>query len=391
MSLVRLRVLLSRLHLGPRPLAAQGVDPARLGRPLYDCGRLAWWARWTYALVVADLVVTYVVVAFLSRGLEVVGWWGYVRLERGDAVGCWGRGPEVRWTWPAVPHTDVTRVAQCANALEGTRPRGRRPRVYMPSCLSYVSSLPASDVRSTSHVRGRGDASLEYASAGSDPSCNTAPWFPASLYAHYSAPCAGLTPHPPPRSRMSRPVDRRAPTKKSAYIRARNAHQQARVADQASAPASGRDVRRWVDSHRGGFNFTQIEERERNGHKTAQPRSSASRFAACGWVAGWLDGFELPRAHMRVYCYLCSIRRTDPSRERSNTRHGRAFSLPTPRVAPRSSCCSLTCGSDGGRAGSKPPRAVHMRSTFPVLDPSDRLADRAVQCARSGTRSRFLR
>ncbi|KAI0644964.1 hypothetical protein C8Q79DRAFT_912356 [Trametes meyenii] len=44
-------------HVGPRSLKSQGVTVNNV-RPVYDCGKLAWWARWTYFLVVADLVVT---------------------------------------------------------------------------------------------------------------------------------------------------------------------------------------------------------------------------------------------------------------------------------------------------------------------------------------------
>ncbi|KAI0629693.1 hypothetical protein C8Q77DRAFT_1220298 [Trametes polyzona] len=44
-------------HVGPRSLQSQGVSLENV-RPLYDCGKLAWWARWTYFLVIADLVVT---------------------------------------------------------------------------------------------------------------------------------------------------------------------------------------------------------------------------------------------------------------------------------------------------------------------------------------------
>ncbi|KAI9061420.1 hypothetical protein FKP32DRAFT_1604855 [Trametes sanguinea] len=55
--------LLSRLrtlrlpHVGPRSLKSQGISIDNL-KPVYDCGKLPWWARWTYALVIADLVVT---------------------------------------------------------------------------------------------------------------------------------------------------------------------------------------------------------------------------------------------------------------------------------------------------------------------------------------------
>ncbi|KAI0827709.1 hypothetical protein BC628DRAFT_1317863 [Trametes gibbosa] len=44
-------------HVGPRSLKSQGIS-LEGARPVYDCGKLAWWARWTYFLVMADLVVT---------------------------------------------------------------------------------------------------------------------------------------------------------------------------------------------------------------------------------------------------------------------------------------------------------------------------------------------
>ncbi|KAI0330440.1 hypothetical protein GY45DRAFT_1323782 [Cubamyces sp. BRFM 1775] len=44
-------------HVGPRSLKSQGISIENV-RPVYDCGKLAWWARWTYFLVIADLVVT---------------------------------------------------------------------------------------------------------------------------------------------------------------------------------------------------------------------------------------------------------------------------------------------------------------------------------------------
>ncbi|KAI8978248.1 hypothetical protein BD414DRAFT_445445 [Trametes punicea] len=44
-------------HVGPRSLQSQGVSVQNV-RPIYDCGKLAWWAKWTYFLVIADLVVT---------------------------------------------------------------------------------------------------------------------------------------------------------------------------------------------------------------------------------------------------------------------------------------------------------------------------------------------
>ncbi|OSC98441.1 hypothetical protein PYCCODRAFT_1375154 [Trametes coccinea BRFM310] len=44
-------------RVGPRSLKSQGISIDNL-KPVYDCGRLPWWARWTYALVIADLVVT---------------------------------------------------------------------------------------------------------------------------------------------------------------------------------------------------------------------------------------------------------------------------------------------------------------------------------------------
>ncbi|KAH9888409.1 hypothetical protein C8Q73DRAFT_710048 [Cubamyces lactineus] len=44
-------------QVGPRSLKSQGVSIENV-RPIYDCGKLAWWARWTYFLVIADLVVT---------------------------------------------------------------------------------------------------------------------------------------------------------------------------------------------------------------------------------------------------------------------------------------------------------------------------------------------
>ncbi|KAL7277594.1 hypothetical protein ACG7TL_008521 [Trametes sanguinea] len=44
-------------HVGPRSLKSQGISIDNL-KPVYDCGKLPWWARWTYALVIADLVVT---------------------------------------------------------------------------------------------------------------------------------------------------------------------------------------------------------------------------------------------------------------------------------------------------------------------------------------------
>ena len=47
----------SRFHVGPRTLKSQGVSIEGV-QPVYDCGKLAWWARWTYFLVAADLVVT---------------------------------------------------------------------------------------------------------------------------------------------------------------------------------------------------------------------------------------------------------------------------------------------------------------------------------------------
>lgn len=46
-------------HVGPRSLKSQGISIEN-AQPIYDCGKLAWWARWTYFLVIADLVVTYV-------------------------------------------------------------------------------------------------------------------------------------------------------------------------------------------------------------------------------------------------------------------------------------------------------------------------------------------
>ncbi|KAL1945328.1 hypothetical protein VTO73DRAFT_2179 [Trametes versicolor] len=42
---------------GLRSLKSQGVVLEN-AQALYDCGKLAWWARWTYFLVLADLVVT---------------------------------------------------------------------------------------------------------------------------------------------------------------------------------------------------------------------------------------------------------------------------------------------------------------------------------------------
>ena len=53
----------TRFHIGPRTLRSQGVSVDNV-QPVYDCGKLAWWARWTYFLVAADLVVTCVL--FLS-------------------------------------------------------------------------------------------------------------------------------------------------------------------------------------------------------------------------------------------------------------------------------------------------------------------------------------
>ncbi|KAH9856715.1 hypothetical protein C2E23DRAFT_452923 [Lenzites betulinus] len=44
-------------HVGPRSLKSQGISIEN-AQPIYDCGKLAWWARWTYFLVIADLVVT---------------------------------------------------------------------------------------------------------------------------------------------------------------------------------------------------------------------------------------------------------------------------------------------------------------------------------------------
>ncbi|KAI0657736.1 hypothetical protein C8Q70DRAFT_261530 [Cubamyces menziesii] len=44
-------------RVGPRSLKSQGVSIENV-HPVYDCGKLAWWARWTYFLVIADLVVT---------------------------------------------------------------------------------------------------------------------------------------------------------------------------------------------------------------------------------------------------------------------------------------------------------------------------------------------
>ncbi|KAI0669407.1 hypothetical protein C8Q78DRAFT_1080114 [Trametes maxima] len=55
--LARIKGLKLPRHVGPRSLKSQGVTVNDV-RPVYDCGKLAWWARWTYFLVVADLVVT---------------------------------------------------------------------------------------------------------------------------------------------------------------------------------------------------------------------------------------------------------------------------------------------------------------------------------------------
>ncbi|KAI0366757.1 hypothetical protein BV20DRAFT_1038172 [Pilatotrama ljubarskyi] len=53
----RLKALRLPTHVGPRSLKSQGVSIENV-KPVYDCGKLAWWARWTYFLVIADLVVT---------------------------------------------------------------------------------------------------------------------------------------------------------------------------------------------------------------------------------------------------------------------------------------------------------------------------------------------
>ena len=50
-------------RVGPRSLKSQGVSIENV-HPVYECGKLAWWARWTYFLVIADLVVTCVDVKY---------------------------------------------------------------------------------------------------------------------------------------------------------------------------------------------------------------------------------------------------------------------------------------------------------------------------------------
>ncbi|KAI0764411.1 hypothetical protein BD413DRAFT_615853 [Trametes elegans] len=59
MSLVlsRLKSLKLPRHVGPRSLKSQGVSIENV-EPVYKSGKLAWWARWTYFLVVADLLMT---------------------------------------------------------------------------------------------------------------------------------------------------------------------------------------------------------------------------------------------------------------------------------------------------------------------------------------------
>ncbi|KAI0753353.1 hypothetical protein C8Q80DRAFT_1217523 [Daedaleopsis nitida] len=46
-----------RFHIGPRTLRSQGISIENV-RPVYDCGKVPWWARWTYFLVVADIFIT---------------------------------------------------------------------------------------------------------------------------------------------------------------------------------------------------------------------------------------------------------------------------------------------------------------------------------------------
>ena len=48
-----------RFHIGPRTLRSQGVSVDNV-QPIFNCKKLPWWSRWTYFLVVADLVFTYV-------------------------------------------------------------------------------------------------------------------------------------------------------------------------------------------------------------------------------------------------------------------------------------------------------------------------------------------
>ena len=47
-----------RFHIGPRTLRSQGVSIDNV-KPVFDCGKTPWWARWTYFLVAADIFTTY--------------------------------------------------------------------------------------------------------------------------------------------------------------------------------------------------------------------------------------------------------------------------------------------------------------------------------------------
>ncbi|KAM5544938.1 hypothetical protein V8D89_001049 [Ganoderma adspersum] len=55
MSRPKLFAAFRRSLFGPRSLRSQGISIDNV-MPVYDSGGLPWWARWTYFLVVADLV-----------------------------------------------------------------------------------------------------------------------------------------------------------------------------------------------------------------------------------------------------------------------------------------------------------------------------------------------
>lgn len=59
MSKPKLFAAFRRSFFGPRSLRSQGISIENV-KPVYDSGGLPWWARWTYFLVVADLVTVYV-------------------------------------------------------------------------------------------------------------------------------------------------------------------------------------------------------------------------------------------------------------------------------------------------------------------------------------------